>query len=156
MLRIQKEVISSAMVFRNWFSFIPVSYCFNYCGLKYTLKLESAMLPSLFIFKIALVIRDFCDFVWTLGGIFLFLLKYVIQILKELLSIWVTLGGVHILIIKSSNPWTWMSFLVLGWCKSNCNFALLNFAIWYWNTFLNKWSYVILHFNAHFSLYVFC
>ena len=23
--------------------------------------------------------------------------------------------------------------LILGWCKSNCGFALLNFAIWYWN-----------------------
>ena len=92
------------------FSFIPVSYCFNYCGLKYTLKLESAMLPFLFVFKIALVIRDFCDFMWTLGWIFLFLLKDVIQILKELLSIWVTLGGVHILVIKSSNPWTWGVF----------------------------------------------
>ena len=23
--------------------------------------------------------------------------------------------------------------MVLGWCKSNCSFALLNFTIWYWN-----------------------
>ena len=44
---------------------------------------------------------------------------------------------------------------LLGWCKSNCSFALLNFAIWYWNTFLNKCGYVIHHFNVHFSLYVF-
>ena len=30
----------------------------------------------------------------------------------------------------------------LGQCKSNCGFALLNFAIWYRNTFLNKCGYV--------------
>ena len=33
--------------------------------------------------------------------------------------------------------------------------ALLNFAIWYWNTFLNKCGYVIHHFNAYLSLYFF-
>ena len=44
---------------------------------------------------------------------------------------------------------------ISGRCKSNCSFALLNFAIWYWNTFLNKCGYVIHHFNVHFSLYVF-
>ena len=44
---------------------------------------------------------------------------------------------------------------LLGWCKSNCGFALLNFAIWYRNTFLNKCGYVVHRFNAHFSLYVF-
>ena len=32
---------------------------------------------------------------------------------------------------------------LLGWCKSNCGFALLNFAILYQNTFLNKYGYVI-------------
>ena len=32
---------------------------------------------------------------------------------------------------------------LLGWCKSNCGFALLNFAIWYWSAFLNKCGYVI-------------
>ena len=32
---------------------------------------------------------------------------------------------------------------------------LLNFAVWYWNTFLNKCGYVIHRFNVHFSLYVF-
>ena len=37
--------------------------------------------------------------------------------------------------------------------QSNWGFALLNFAIWYWNTFLNKCGFVIHHFNAHFSLY---
>ena len=41
------------------------------------------------------------------------------------------------------------------WCKSNCNFTLLKFAVWYWNTFLNKCGYVIHHFNVHFPLYVF-
>ena len=44
--------------------------------------------------------------------------------------------------------------VVLCWCKSNCGFALLKFAVWYWNTFLNKCAYVIHYFNAHFSLYV--
>ena len=33
---------------------------------------------------------------------------------------------------------------VLGWCKNNFGFALLNFAFWFWNTFLNKFGYIIL------------
>ena len=33
--------------------------------------------------------------------------------------------------------------------------ALSKRAIWHWNPFLNKCSYVIYHLNAHFSLYVF-
>lgn len=45
--------------------------------------------------------------------------------------------------------------LLLSWCKSYCSFALLNFAIWYWNIFLNKCGYVMHHFNAHFLLYFF-
>ena len=44
---------------------------------------------------------------------------------------------------------------LLGWCKSNCSFALLNFAACYWNIFLNKCGYVIHHFNVHFLLYFF-
>ena len=39
---------------------------------------------------------------------------------------------------------------------SNCSFALLNFAIWYWNKFWNQCTYVIHHFNMHFLLYTFC
>ena len=35
-------------------------------------------------------------------------------------------------------------------------FALLKFAIWYWNTSLNKCDYVIHNFNGHFSLYIVC
>lgn len=31
---------------------------------------------------------------------------------------------------------------VLGWCESYYGFALLNFAIWYWNAFLNKHGYI--------------
>ena len=31
----------------------------------------------------------------------------------------------------------------LGWCKINCSFALLKFAIWYWNIFLTKSGYVM-------------
>jgi len=42
---------------------------------------------------------------------------------------------------------------ILGCYKSNCSFALLNFALWYWNIFLNKYSYVMHHFNAHFSIF---
>ena len=41
-------------------------------------------------------------------------------------------------------------FSILDWCKSSCSFALLNFTIWYWHTFLNKCGYVIYQFNAHF------
>ena len=42
---------------------------------------------------------------------------------------------------------------LLGWCKCNRSFALMNFAIWYWNTFLNKCGYVLHHFNVNFSLF---
>ena len=45
--------------------------------------------------------------------------------------------------------------MLLGWFKSNCRFSLLNSAIWYLNSFLNKCGYVIHHFNVHFSLYFF-
>ena len=45
--------------------------------------------------------------------------------------------------------------LILGWCKSSCGFSLLNFAIRYWNTFLNKCGYVRHYFNVYFSLYAF-
>ena len=50
---------------------------------------------------------------------------------------------------RVSYPW-----FILGWRKSNCSFALLSCAVWYWNTFLNKCAtyYVIYHFNMHFSL----
>ena len=44
--------------------------------------------------------------------------------------------------------------LILDCCKNNCDFALLHFAIWYWNTSLNKY-YVIYCFSAHFSIYLF-
>ena len=32
-------------------------------------------------------------------------------------------------------------------CKSNCDFALLTFAVWYWNTFLNvvMWLIILVH-----------
>ena len=53
----------------------------------------------------------------------------------------------HVMLICNQN--------ILGCCKSNGGFALLKFAIWYWNTFLNKCGCVVHHFNAHFSLYVF-
>ena len=44
---------------------------------------------------------------------------------------------------------------LLGWCKSNFSFALLNFAIRYLNTFLYK-SYVIHHFNAQCTILASC
>ena len=44
---------------------------------------------------------------------------------------------------------------IFGWCKSNCSFVLSTFAILYGNTLLNKCGYVIYHFNAYFSYYVF-
>ena len=35
--------------------------------------------------------------------------------------------------------------MLSGSCKSDCSFALLNFAVWYWNTFLNViMLYIIL------------
>ena len=36
----------------------------------------------------------------------------------------------------------------LGWCKINCSFALLKFAIWYRNIFLTKSGYVMHPFNT--------
>ena len=43
--------------------------------------------------------------------------------------------------------------MLLGWCKSKCNFALLHFAVWYWSTFLNV---IILHINLmHISYFMF-
>ena len=36
----------------------------------------------------------------------------------------------------------------LGWCKINCCFVLLKFAIWYWNIFLKKSGYIMHPFNA--------
>jgi len=36
------------------------------------------------------------------------------------------------------SDWTELNWTLLGWCKNNFNFALLNFVIWYWNAFLNK------------------
>ena len=47
-----------------------------------------------------------------------------------------------------------LDIVLLGWCKSNCCFASLSFAIWYWNAFLNKCVYAIHHFNAHFLLFL--
>ena len=45
---------------------------------------------------------------------------------------------------------------LLGWCKSNRGFALLNFAVWYWNTFLNKCDYISGVFLALFIYLFFC
>ena len=37
------------------------------------------------------------------------------------------------------------SWFILGWCKSNCGFALLSCAVWYWNTFLNTCVDIMLY-----------
>ena len=53
-------------------------------------------------------------------------------------------------------PSTAINKEILFWCRSNHGFALLNFAVCYENTFLNKCGYVIHHhFHAHFLLYGF-
>ena len=39
--------------------------------------------------------------------------------------------------------------------KVVCSCALLNFAIWYWNTFLNKGGYAMHHLNVYFLLFFF-
>ena len=41
--------------------------------------------------------------------------------------------------------------ILWGWCKSNCGFTPLNFAVWCWNILLNKCGYAIHIFNVHFS-----
>ena len=44
--------------------------------------------------------------------------------------------------------------VVLGWCKSNCSFALLNFAVWCWNTLLNVvMLYTILMYISRFMFF---
>ena len=51
--------------------------------------------------------------------------------------------------------WTWLknwTTTQLGWYKSNFGFALLNFALWYWNTFLNKCGDVIHDFSVLLAL----
>ena len=69
---------------------------------------------------------------------------------------WAAINGVA----QSRTQLKWVSSSssypnILGWCKINCSFPLLNFAIWYWSTFLNKCSYVIHHFNVYIALWVF-
>ena len=46
-------------------------------------------------------------------------------------------------------------YQLLGCYKNNCSLSLLNFAVWYQNTFFYKCGYVIHHFNTHFLLYIF-
>ena len=53
---------------------------------------------------------------------------------------------------KNSLEERWLRLLI--WCKSNCSSASLNFATWYWNTFLNKCDYVVHHFNVHVLLFL--
>ena len=44
--------------------------------------------------------------------------------------------------------------LLLGWCKSNCSFALLEFATCYWNMFLNVVVlYIILMWISHLNFF---
>ena len=47
--------------------------------------------------------------------------------------------------------WLVKNLKLIGCCKSNCGFAVLTFAIWCWNTFLNmNISYIILMCISHF------
>ena len=48
----------------------------------------------------------------------------------------------------------WRKTKLLGWCKNNCGFYIVEICLWYWNTFY-KYGYIIPHFNVHFSLYFF-
>ena len=46
-------------------------------------------------------------------------------------------------------------FLLLGWCKYSCSFCIVEICHLILEYILNKCGYVIYHFNAHFSFYVF-
>ena len=64
---------------------------------------------------------------------------------------WVTFTFTVPELVFKPIPW---SRSLLGWCKSNCSFALLNFALWYWNTFLNVvMLYIILMHISHFMFF---
>ena len=45
--------------------------------------------------------------------------------------------------------------LLLGWCKGNCNFCIVEICCLILEYILNKCGYVIHHFNVHFSPYGF-
>ena len=45
--------------------------------------------------------------------------------------------------------------LLLGWCKSNCGFCIMEIYLLILEYILNKCGYVKHHFNMHFSLYLF-
>ena len=61
----------------------------------------------------------------------------------------------YVLFLTESFEYPFGLYYSVG-AKSKYGFALLNFALWYWNTLLNKCGYAIIHhFNAHFLLYVF-
>ena len=53
-------------------------------------------------------------------------------------------------IVYSYNiQWT----VLLGWCKSNCDFCLVEIYHLILNTFLNKYSYIIPHFTTSFTVF---
>ena len=56
--------------------------------------------------------------------------------------------------LRFSRQEHWSGLPLLGWYKSNYGFALLNFAIWYWNAFLNVVIlYIILKYISCFIFF---
>ena len=56
-------------------------------------------------------------------------------------TLWKTIFHFFLPVCSGKHQFLLLSSTVLGWCKSNCSFALLSFAGWYWNTLLNKCDY---------------
>ena len=48
------------------------------------------------------------------------------------------LGGVP-LSVSYHFAFSYYSYNLLGWCKSNCDFCILNLAVWYWNVWRRHW-----------------
>ena len=56
----------------------------------------------------------------------------------------------HILVIIE------ISNFLLGWCKSNCDFCIVEIFHLMLEYILNKYGYIIHHFNVHISPSIFC
>jgi len=127
------------------------SMCFSILRAHFILLLNNTLLYT-YMF-------DFWYWNFFLFSLFLWLARQ--QIYQYICQIISTAYSVYFYVNLASN-WLCLKFpprigttgLILGWCKNNCDIALLNFVIICWNIFLNKW--VMHHFNVHFLLYVFC